>query len=159
MEIRGAAIVGGNVTGTVSAEGGVVELIGLRRTANGPEELLFEAFAEDGRAVATISLYVRVPNQPPEVSFFMQRSGAGLTTTVALAANSETVLTVMVEDLADGDQSFVLDLMDEDGNVANGRGVASLVSRLSLGVDEGSDYMISHELTLSSMASGPANSG
>ena len=154
VEIRGAAIAGGNVTGTVSAEGGVVELIGLRRTANGPEELLVEAFAEDGRAVATISLYVRVPNQPPEVSFFMQRSGAGLTTTVALAANSETVLTVMVED-ADGDADFILDLRDERGNDADGGGVAKLVSRLIRGAAaDGGEDRINHELRLSSIGAG-----
>ena len=152
VRITGAAIDGGNVTGTVSADDGVVELIGLRRTANGPEELLIEALDEGG-VVAAIRLYVRVPNQPPEVRFMLP-SGEELTTSIALAANSETLLTVIVEDLADGDQSFVLDLMDEDGNVADGRGLASLLSKLSLGgggIDEGSDYMISHELTLSSM--------
>ena len=101
VEIRGAAIDGGNVTGTVSTDDGTVELIGLRRTANGPQEVLIEAL-DGGQVVAAISLYVRVPNQPPEVSFFIQPSGEELklTTTIALAANSETVLTVIVEDLA-----------------------------------------------------------
>ena len=148
VEIRGVAIAGGSVAGHVS-DGGAVELIGRKRTGNGPEEVLVEAFDEDGRAVATISLYVRVPNQPPEISFMLP-SGEELTTSLALAANSETVLAVIVEDLRDGDQSFVLDLRDEDGNAADGRGVATLVSRLSRGLGAGSDE-ISHGLILSSM--------
>ena len=157
VRITGAATEGDNPNIEVRVlDDGTVELIGLRRTANGPEELLIEAL-DGGQVVAAISLYVRVPNQPPEVSFMLP-SGEELTTSLALAANGETVLTVIVED-ADGDQSFVLDLMDEDGKVANGRGLASLVSRLSLGVDEGSDYMISHELTLSSMGIGAGEFG
>ena len=158
VRITGAATEGDNpnIEGRV-LDDGTVELIGLRRTANGPEELLIEALDEGG-VVAAISLYVRVPNQPPEVRFMLP-SGEELTTTIFLAANSETVLTVIVEDLRDGDQSFVLDLRDEDGTAADGRGVATLVSRLSPGVDEGSDYMISHELTLSSMGIGAGEFG
>ena len=165
VEITGAALDGGNVTGTVSVENSTVELIGQKRTRNGPEELLVEAFDGDGNAVASITLYVRVPNQMPKITFEheegkefrLQLPSGEFTTTftldptegegvLALAANTETVLLVMISD-ADGDLSFDLELMD------NGRGVAKLESNFR-GIGSEGEPLIFHELTLSSMGIG-----
>ena len=164
VEITGAAIDGGNVTGTVSVENGTVELIGLKRTRKGAEEVLIKAFDDDvdnEEAVASIILYVRVPNQLPKITFEHEDrdelrlrlpSGEFTTTLIldptegvlALAPNTETVLLVMIED-ADGDEGFELVLTPEDG-----RGVANLVSRVMRTTDDISGDVIVHRLTLES---------
>ena len=166
VEITGAAIDGGNVTGNVSTDDGTVELIGLKRTRNIAEEVLIEAIdPASGSAVATITLYVRVPNQPPKITFWPEKGKelsllfpppVGLTTTImmfdpteeegvrlALAPNTKVVLLVMIED-ADDDISFDLELMD------NGRGVAKLLGSYFRGLDGSNEAIIEHELTLDS---------
>ena len=162
VEITGDAIDGGNVDSSVSDDG-TVELIGLKRTRNSSaEEVLIEAFdPASGSAVASITLYVTVPNQPPKITFEhkereelrLQLPSGEFTTALildptegegvlALAANTETVLLVMIRD-ADDDISFDLELMDD------GRGVAKLESNFRGLVD--GEPRILHELTLSSM--------
>ena len=70
VRITGAAIDGGNVDSSVSEDDSTVELFGLKRTRNSAEEVLIEAIdPASGSAVATITLYVRVPNQPPKITF------------------------------------------------------------------------------------------
>ena len=166
VKITGDAIDGGNVTGTVSTDYGTVELIGLKRTRNSAEEVLIEAIdPASGSAVATITLYVRVPNQAPKITFWPEKGKelsllfpppVGLTTTImmfdpteeegvrlALAPNTKVVLLVMIED-ADDDISFDLELMD------NGRGVAKLLGSYFRGLDGSNEAIIEHELTLDS---------
>ena len=127
--------------------------------------MLIEAIdPASGSAVATITLYVRVPNQPPKITFehedrdelrLQLPSGEFMTTptldltevegVLALAANTETVLLVIIEDAADGDEGFELVLTPEDG-----RGVANLVSRVMRTTDDlgGVVDVIVHRLTL-----------
>ena len=88
--------------------GPAVELRGLKRTRNGPEQVVVEAFDESGEAVATIALYVSVRNQAPEIEFRLLSSGEP-TTSIALPPNTETVLVVMILD-PDGDTDFALEL-------------------------------------------------
>ena len=109
VEVTGEAIDLGYVRGRYveTAEGPVVELRALKRT-NGPEEVLIEAFNESGEAVATITLYVSVRNQAPEIEFRLLLSGEP-TTSIALPPNTETVLVVMILD-PDGDTDFDLEL-------------------------------------------------
>ena len=166
VRITGAAIDGGNVDSSVSVDDSTVELFGLKRTRNGPEEVLVEALDESGSAVATITLYVRVPNQPPKITFehedrdelrLQLPSGEFMTTptldltevegVLALAPNTETVLLVIIEDAADGDEGFELVLTPEDG-----MGVANLVSRVMRTTDDlgGVVDVIVHRLTLES---------
>ena len=152
-------------TATIGTDyvGPAVELFGLKRT-NGPEEVLIEALdVMSGKAVATISLYVAVPNQLPKITFehekgkelsllllpsreraatFILDPTEGEGVLLALAPNTETVLLVMISD-ADGDLSFDLELMDDD------RDVAKLESNFRGLVD--GEPRILHELTLSSM--------
>ena len=165
VRITGAAIDGGNVDSSVSEDDSTVELFGLKRTRYGPEEVLVEALdPASGSAVATITLYVTVPNQPPKITFehedrdelrLQLPSGEFMTTptldltevegVLALAANTETVLLVIIEDAADGDEGFELVLTPEDG-----RGVANLVSRVMRTTDDlgGVVDVTVHRLTL-----------
>ena len=173
VKIAGAAIDRGNVTGSVSIGDGTVELRGLKRTRNRSEEVLIEAFDDDVSkedAVASITLYVRVPNQPPKITFGPEKgkelsllllpSGERTTTTIldptedekvllALAPNTKMVLLVMIED-EDDDISFELKLMGD------GRGVARPpLGSYFRGLDDDSgEAIIEHELTLSSMGIG-----
>ena len=109
VEVTGEAIDLGYVRGRYveTAEGPVVELRALKRTGNGPEEVLIEAFNESGEAVATITLYVSVRNQAPEIEFRLL-SGEP-TTSIALPPNTEMELVVMILD-PDGDTDFELEL-------------------------------------------------
>ena len=111
VEVTGEAIDLGYVRGRYveTAEGPVVELRALKRTGNGPEEVLIEAFNESGEeAVATITLYVSVRNQAPEIEFRLLSSGEP-TTLIALPPNTEMELVVMILD-PDGDTDFDLEL-------------------------------------------------
>ena len=107
----------------------VVTLTGLKRTKNGPEEVVIVAFAEDGNAVATTTVYVAVANQAPDIEFFRALSNGGrgeeITTTLELEPNSEMEVIVEIDD-PDGDENFAFDLTGDGG------GIAEFVPRLGL---------------------------
>ena len=90
-----------------AAIGPAVELRGLKRTRNGPEQVVVEALDGNGDAVATITLEVSVGNQDPKIEFRLL-SGE-LTTSIALRPDAETVLMVVISD-PDGDTGFNLKL-------------------------------------------------
>ena len=109
--VTGNAYVEGRYIQTATGGGIVgpaVELRGLKRTRNGPERVVVEAFDDNGDAVATITLEVSVRNQAPEIEFRLLSSGEP-TTSIALPPNTEMVLVVMILD-PDGDTDFDLEL-------------------------------------------------
>ena len=109
--VTGNAYVEGRYIQTATSGGVVgpaVELRGLKRTRNGPEQVVVEAFDDNGEAVATITLEVSVRNQAPEIEFRLLSSGEP-TTSIAMHPNTEMVLVVMILD-PDGDTDFDLEL-------------------------------------------------
>ena len=88
--------------------GPAVELRGLKRTRNGPEQVVVEVLDGNGNAVATITLEVSVGNQAPEIEFRLLSSGEP-TTSISLHPYTEMVLVVVILD-PDGDTDFDLEL-------------------------------------------------
>ena len=118
------ATIGGNV-------GPAVELRGLRRTRNGPEEVQVLVTNSEGETV-TATFYVTVANQPPVIKFMLDGEE---TTSIKLQPGVEVMLEVVFED-PDGDTEFRLELTPEDGG-----GVAQLVPRLVRGVGSAEDQI------------------
>ena len=131
VEVAGSRNVSAEVQ-TETIDGSVVysavNLTGLKRTKDGPEEVVIVAFDGDN-AVATTTLYVTVANQPPTIKFFRALSNGGpgeqITTTFELEPNSQMEVIVVVEDILDGDENFVLGLTGDGG-------IAEFVPRLGL---------------------------
>ena len=141
--VTGSANVHAEVQTATNEAGSVVysvKLTGLKRTKNGPEEVVIVAFDEDGNAVATTRVYVAVANQAPAIEFFRVLSDGGrgeqITATLELEPNSEMEVIVEIYD-PDGDESFVLGLTGDSGEIAKSvtlpdGGIAEFVPRLSL---------------------------
>ena len=111
--------------------GPTVELRGLKRTGNGPEEVQVGVTNSEGETV-TATFYVTVANQPPEIKFMLDGEE---TTSIKLQPGVEVMLEVVFED-PDGDSEFRLELTPEDGG-----GVAQLVPRLVRGVGSAGDQI------------------
>ena len=123
VEVAGSLNVSAEVQ-TETIDGSVVysavNLTGLKRTKNGPEEVVIVAFDGDN-AVASTTLYVAVANQAPDIEFFRALSngepGEQITTTFELDLGSQMEVIVVIDDHGD-DENFVLGLTGDGGGIA-----------------------------------------